>query len=61
MDKEKIESSFYEKEIQQVVKTDDVFKIKKVLSTGKRKGAKEYLSSGRAIRKNLIRRLANPT
>ena len=30
---EKIEGSFYEKEIQRVVKTDDVFKMKKVLST----------------------------
>ena len=39
---EKIEGSFYEKEIQQVVKTDDVFKIEKVLSTRKRKGVKEY-------------------
>ena len=39
---EKIEGSFYEKEIQRVVKTDDVFKIEKVLSTRKRKGVKEY-------------------
>ena len=39
---EKIEGSFYEKEIQRVVKTDHVFKIEKVLSKRKRKGAKEY-------------------
>ena len=39
---EKIEGSFYEKKIQQVVKTDDVFKIEKVLSTRKRKGVKKY-------------------
>ena len=41
---EKIEGSFYEKEIQRVVKTDDVFKIEKVLSTRKRKGVKEYFA-----------------
>ena len=39
---EKIEGSFYEKEIQRVVKTNDVFKIEKVLSTRKRKGVKKY-------------------
>ena len=39
---EKIEGSFYEKEIQRVVKTEDVFKIEKALSTRKRKGIKEY-------------------
>ena len=39
---EKIEGSFYKKEIQRVVKTDDVFKIQKVLSSRKRKGVKEY-------------------
>ena len=39
---EKIEGSFYEKEIQRVVKTDNVFKIEKILSTRKRKGVKEY-------------------
>ena len=38
----KIEGSFYEKEIQRVVETDDVFKIEKVLSTRKRRGLKEY-------------------
>ena len=40
--KEKIEGSFYENEIQRVVKSDDIFKIEKVLSTRKRKGVKEY-------------------
>ena len=39
---EKIEGSFYEKEIQRVIKTDEIFKIEKILSTRKRKGAKEY-------------------
>ena len=39
---EKIEGSFYEKEIQRVVKTDNIFKIEKILSTRKRKGVKEY-------------------
>ena len=38
---EKIEGSFYEKEIQLVVKTDDVFKIEKVLFTRKRRGVKK--------------------
>ena len=39
---EKIEGSFYEKEIQRVVKTDNVFKIEKILFTRKRRGVKEY-------------------
>ena len=39
---EKIEGSFYEKEIQRVVKTDKIFKIENILSTRKRKGVKEY-------------------
>ena len=39
---EKIKGGFYEKEIQRVVKTDDVFKVKKVFATRKRKGVKEY-------------------
>ena len=38
----KIEGNFYEKEIQRVVKTDDILKIEKVLSARKRKGIKEY-------------------
>ena len=34
---EKIEGSFYEKEIQRVIKTDDVFKIEKVWPSKQRK------------------------
>ena len=40
---EKTEGSFYEKEIQRIVKTDNVFKIEKVLSMIKRRGVKIYL------------------
>ena len=39
---EKIEGSFYEKELQRVDKTDNVFRIEKILSTRKRKGVEEY-------------------
>ena len=34
--------SFTKKKIQRVVKTDEIFKIEKILSTRKRKGVKEY-------------------
>jgi len=39
---EKITGKFYEEELQQIVKEDDVYKVEKVLKTRKRKGKKEY-------------------
>ena len=42
MDTRKLRAAFTKKEIQRVVKSDDVFKIEKVLSTRKRKSVKEY-------------------
>ena len=58
---EKIEGSFYEKEIQRAVKTENVFKIEKILSTESAKVSRNILSSGKTTRKNSIRGLANPT
>ena len=40
---EPIEGTFYEHEVQRVIKVDDVFKIKKILNTRKRGGVKEHL------------------
>ena len=57
--REKIEGSFYAKKIQRVVKTNNVLKIEKFLSTRKCRGVKEYLSSGKVIRKNSIRGLVS--
>ena len=42
-DGELIEGVFYGNELQKVVKTDDVFKVEKVLKTRTRKRKKEYL------------------
>ena len=39
---DRMEGSYYEKEIQRIVKTDGVFKIEKVFSARKRKSVKEY-------------------
>ena len=56
MDTRKLRAAFYEKEIQRVVKTDDVFKIEKSLVYEESaKVSRNILSSGRAIRKNSIR------
>ena len=38
-----IEGTFYEHEVQRVIKVDDVYKIEKILNTRKRAGVKEYL------------------
>ena len=38
-----IEGSFYDHELQRIIKTDDVYKIDKVISSRRRKGVKEYL------------------
>jgi hypothetical protein len=40
--KEAIQGSFYDKELQRVVKNDDVYKIKKILNSRRRHGDKEY-------------------
>jgi hypothetical protein len=42
-DGEQIEGTFYDTEVQKVVKQDEVFKIEKILKTRRRRGAKEYL------------------
>ncbi|XP_070567254.1 uncharacterized protein [Ptychodera flava] len=43
-DGEELEGTFYEQELQRVVKKDDdVFRVEKVLKTRKRKGKTEYL------------------
>jgi hypothetical protein len=42
-DDEQIEGTFYDREIQLVTKTDDVYKIEKILDTRRRRGVKEYL------------------
>ena len=41
-DGESVEGSFYDKELQKVEKTDDVYKIEKILRTRRRAGQKEY-------------------
>ena len=38
-----IEGTFYEHEVQRVIKVDDVYKIESILNTRKRAGVKEYL------------------
>ena len=58
---EKIEGSFYEKEIQRVVKLTTLSKLKQFCLRENAKASRNILSSGRAIRKNSIRGLANPT
>jgi hypothetical protein len=40
--KETIQSSFYDKELQRVVKNDDVYKIEKILKSRRRHGVEEY-------------------
>ena len=40
---EKIKGKFYEYELQRIIKTDDVYKVEKVLKTRKRGSKKEYL------------------
>ena len=40
---EDIEGIFYGEELQKIIKTDDVFKVEKVLKERMRKGKKEYL------------------
>lgn len=40
---ERIQGSFYDKELQAVVKTDDVYKVEKILNSRRRRGVKEYL------------------
>jgi transposase InsO family protein len=40
--KESIQGSFYGKELQRVVKNDDVYKIEKILKSRRRHGSKEY-------------------
>ena len=40
---EEIEGTFYNTEIQKVIKTDDVYKIEKILKTKQRGSVKEYL------------------
>ncbi|XP_070570300.1 uncharacterized protein [Ptychodera flava] len=43
-DEEELEGTFYEQELQKVVKKeDDVFRVEKILKTRKRKGKTEYL------------------
>ena len=42
-DGELIESSFYDYELQRIIKMDDVYKVEKVVSSRKRKDVKEYL------------------
>ncbi|XP_070550282.1 uncharacterized protein [Ptychodera flava] len=43
-DEEELEGTFYEQELQKVVKKeDDVFRVEKILETRKRKGKTEYL------------------
>lgn len=41
-DNEAIEGTFYEQELQRVIKTDDVYEVEKVLKTRKRRGKTEY-------------------
>ncbi len=40
---EQLQGSFYEKELQLVVKIDDVYKVEKIIETRRRRGVKEYL------------------
>ena len=40
---EKLEGTFYESELQEVKKTDDVYKIEKMIKQRKRRGQTEYL------------------
>jgi hypothetical protein len=39
---EALSGKFYEAELQKVTKTDDIFKVERVLKTRKRKGKVEY-------------------
>ena len=41
-DSEPVEGSFYDRELQRIAKTDEVFKIEKILRTRKRRGGKKY-------------------
>ena len=57
---EKIEGSFYEKVIQRVIETDEIFKIAKIFCPRESaKVSRNILYSGKAIQKNLIRGLVN--
>ena len=42
-DDEKIEGTFYDTEVQKVIKMDDIYKIEKILKTRRRGRVKEYL------------------
>jgi transposase InsO family protein len=41
-DGEKLQGSFYDKELQRIIKTDDVYKIEKIIRSRRRQGIKEY-------------------
>lgn len=43
LNKEKLKGKFYEEELQQIVKEDDIYKVEKVLETRKRGRKTEYL------------------